>query len=316
MDIDLLNKLIYLTDAAPSFFMRNNGTRNTTLNHPIMQSRRLLKKENVFGIRSDTNPYPFPEHTHDYIEIVFMYKGTKTNLVNGETVVLNQGDILFLSQNCRHENLASTAYDAAVNFIVLPQFFERVLELLGPEETKLQRFIVQCLRGDMRKASYLHFKIGEITPVYNLVDNLIWNYVYNTPNQYSIAETTMGLLFMQLLNHIDSISYNGDDSGLIFHVLNYIEAHFADGSLKDLSELLYYDFNALSRQIKRLSGKTYTELVQEKRLAQACFMLTSTDFDIEEISRLVGYENISYFHRLFRDNYGTSPKKYRTQLKK
>lgn len=316
MDFDLLNKLIYLTDKSPSFLIRYNGRQDAPLTNTVMQSRRLLTREKFFSVRSDTNPNPFPEHTHDYVEIVFMYKGSKTNIVNGETVILNQGDILFLSQNCRHENLASTTYDAAVNFIVLPQFFERVLELLGSEETMIHRFIVDCLHGKNGKSSYLHFKTGEIQPICNLVDNLIWNYVYNTPNQYSIAETTMGLLLLQLLNHTDSINYNGDETNLIFNVLNYIETHFADGSLRELSELLYYDFNTLSRRIKKLSGKNYTELVQEKRLSQACVLLTTTNFDIAKISQLIGYENISYFHKLFKNAYGISPKKYRTQAQK
>ena len=94
-------------------------------------------------------------------------------------------------------------------------------------------------------------------------------------------------------------------------MLKYIEAHFAGGSLTELSQMLFYDFNALSKQIKKLTGKTYTELVQEKRMSHACFLLESTNLGISEISQLVGYENISYFHRVFRKFYSMSPKKYR-----
>jgi YesN/AraC family two-component response regulator len=94
-------------------------------------------------------------------------------------------------------------------------------------------------------------------------------------------------------------------------VLKYIEAHFANGSLTELSQMLFYDFNALSKQIKKLTGKTYTELVQEKRMSHACFLFESSNLGVSEISQLTGYENISYFHRVFRKFYGMSPKKYR-----
>lgn len=304
---DLMERLIRHTWENPSFLLEGkNGEKRI-----IVEGVRLMKKENLIAVRADTNTKHFPEHSHDYVEVVYIYQGTKTNVINGETVVLNRGDILFMSQNCRQENLPSTEQDIAVNFIVLPHFFERALEMLGSEETLLHSFIIQCLRGDNGKSSYLHFKVSDVQPVQNLVENLIWNLLDDRLEQRNINEITMGLILLQLLNHIDDLDYNGDGSSLIFHVLKYIEAHFANGSLTELSQMLFYDFNALSKQIKKLTGKTYTDLVQEKRISHACFLLESTNLGISEISQLVGYENISYFHRVFRKFQCMSPKKYR-----
>ena len=71
------------------------------------------------------------KETHDYIEIVYMCQGQTTHIVNGEHVVLEQGDFLFLSQNSRQENLPSGKDDIAINFIVHPDFFKQILVLLG-----------------------------------------------------------------------------------------------------------------------------------------------------------------------------------------
>ncbi|MCC8016364.1 MAG: AraC family transcriptional regulator [Clostridiales bacterium] len=77
--------------------------------------------------------------------------------------------------------------------------------------------------------------------------------------------------------------------------------------------MLHYDFNCLSKEIKRKTGKTYTQLVQDKRLAQAEFLLKNTSFTIDEVAARVGYNNISYFHRLFYRQFKISPAKYRKQ---
>lgn len=302
-----MEKLILHTQNNPSFLLesKNNDERI------IIEGSKLMKKEKLIAVRADTNTKHFPEHCHDYVEIIYMYQGTRTNIINNETVVLNKGDILFMTQNCRQENLPSTDEDIAVNFVVLPQFFEKALEMLNSEESLLHNFIIQCLRGDNGKSSYLHFKVLDVLPVQNLIENLVWNLLDDRPEQRNINETTMGLILLQLLSHIDDLGYNGDDSSLIFHVLNYIEAHFANGSLTELSQMLFYDFNALSKQIKKLTGKTYTDLVQEKRISHACFLLESSNLGISEISQLIGYENISYFHRIFRKFHNMSPKKYR-----
>ena len=307
---DLIDRLIKQTWENPSLLLEGKSDEDRI----IVEGGRLMKKEKLIAVRADTNTNHFPEHSHDYVEVVYMYQGTKTNIINGETVVLRQGDILFLSQNCRQENLPSTEQDIAVNFIVLPHFFERALEMLGSEETLLHSFIIQCLRGDNGKSSYLHFKVSDLQPVQNLVENLIWNLLDDRQEQRNVNETTMGLILLHLLNNLDDLDYNGDGSSLVFHVLKYIEAHFTDGSLTELSQLLFYDFNALSKQIKKLTGKTYTDLVQEKRISQACFLLKSTNLGVAEISQLVGYENVSYFHRIFRKARGMSPKKYRDNI--
>ena len=55
---------------------------------------------------------------------------------------------------------------------------------------------------------------------------------------------------------------------MLLGVYRYIEEHYREGSLSELAEELHYDFYTLSRMIRRLTGKNYTELVQNKRLTQ------------------------------------------------
>ena len=94
-------------------------------------------------------------------------------------------------------------------------------------------------------------------------------------------------------------------------MLRYIEDRYAKASLSEAASLLQTDIYSLSREIHRYTGKTYTQLLQERRLSQAAFMLRSTDRKIDDIAQAVGYENISYFYRIFKLSYGVSPRSYR-----
>ena len=126
----------------------------------------------------------------------------------------------------------------------------------------------------------------------------------------NINQKTMALLFLQLINHTDKLeSYEQDET--IVKVLRYIEDNYKDGSLSKLAEILYCDTCYLSREIKRKTGKNYVELLREKRLSQACFYLRNTKMSIEDIIYSVGYQNVSYFYRVFEEKYGLSPRKYR-----
>jgi len=75
-----------------------------------------------------------------------------------------------------------------------------------------------------------------------------------------------------------------------------------------------YDVYWLSREIKKCTGKTYKELLQERRMNQACYLLTNSKLAVSDIIESVGYDNTSYFYRKFRERYGMSPKEYREQV--
>ena len=59
------------------------------------------------------------------------------------------------------------------------------------------------------------------------------------------------------------------------------------------------------------NGKEALELVQTKRLNQAAYLLENTALSVLEIGLAVGYDNQSYFHRIFQKKFGVTPKKYR-----
>ena len=114
-------------------------------------------------------------------------------------------------------------------------------------------------------------------------------------------------------SYTDKISHTseGFDQRLIFQVLGYIDENYRDGELTELSSMLGYDIYWLSRMVKRLTGRTYKELLQIKRLNQAAFLLLNTRLAVADVALAVGYDNTSYFYRIFKERYQMSPKEYR-----
>ena len=176
----------------------------------------------------------------------------------------------------------------------------------------LRSFIVRCICGD-NPTGYLHFRATDIKPVQNLVENLLWNLIEDAPNRRSIDQMTMGLMFVHLMNHTEMLSVGSKEQETMVRVLRYIEENYLSGSLAQVASMLHYDQAWLSREIKRRTKKNFTQLMQEKRLSQAAWLLQNTDENVSDIAIAVGYENISYFHRLFAAHFGVSPRAFRKQ---
>lgn len=276
----------------------------------VISGEKLLEKGKLIAIRPHTRFIAFPEHTHDYVEMVYMCQGETRHTVNGNAITLHQGELLMLGQNAHQSIEAAGEKDIAVNFIVRPAFFSGTLSFLGEEETPLRRFVVSCLTGE-NEAGYLLFRVAELLPVQNLIENLLFTLLEDMPNKRGILQMTMGLLFAQLMNHTEALQFETQEQNAVISVLRYLEENYRDGSLTEIAGRLHYELPSLSRLIRQKTGKNYTELLQEKRLSQAAWLLRNTDKHVDEIANTVGYENLSYFHRLFSARYGLSPKKYR-----
>ena len=276
----------------------------------VVNSKKVLHAGKQIAIRPHTRFVNFPKHSHDFVEIVYMCSGSTTHIINGNEIILNEGELLFLCQGAEQEIMPAKHNDIAVNFMVLPEFFDDVIQMMGEEDTPLKKFVVDSLKNDSSGNGYLHFEVSDVLPVQNLVENLIWTLIHDTPNKRNINQSTMGLLFLQLINHTDRLIAE-ENEDMIVKVLRYVEENYRNGSLTELCDIMHYDISVLSRIIKSKTGKTYTELIQEKRLSQACFLLKNTRMDIDEIAVQVGYENLSFFYRLFKGKYNISPMKYR-----
>lgn len=280
-----------------------------------IDAAKLLESGKLIQIRTHTRFAHFPVHTHNFVEMVYMCKGSTHHVINGSAVVLNEGELLFISQSAKQEIYPAKETDVAVNFIILPEFFDYGLKMMGAEDNQLHTFMIDCLTGGKEDTGYLHFKVADELPIQNLVENLIWTIIRKEPNKRSIQQATMGLLFLQLMNQIDRMETAETDKQkkLVMDVLSYIEEHYRDGDLDSLAKHLHYDMRWLSKEIKKRTGINYTDLVQNKRLNQAAYLLTTTNMNVLDIGLAVGYDNTSYFHHIFQKQFGMTPRKYRLE---
>ena len=191
----------------------------------IVDSEKLLKKGTLIQVRPHTRFVNFPKHKHNYVEVIYMCQGTTTHILNGSKVILEAGDLLFLNQNAEQEILPAGEQDIAVNFIVLPEFFDTAFSMMDmEEENALKEFLVGALCGKNDNTSYLYFHVAEILPIQNLVENMVWTIFYDQPNKRRCNQITMGLLLLQLLNHVDRMETGtaAFDRELTGTVFNYI----------------------------------------------------------------------------------------------
>ena len=110
----------------------------------VIDSGKMLQKGKLIQVRPHTRFVHFPRHTHNYVEMIYMCSGQTIHVINGSKIVLRTGELLILNQHATQEILPASAEDIAVNFIILPEFFDQTLAMLGSEPSMLRDFVTGC----------------------------------------------------------------------------------------------------------------------------------------------------------------------------
>ncbi|XCP85574.1 AraC family transcriptional regulator [Roseburia hominis] len=275
----------------------------------------FLREGRLVTVRPHSRFVDFPEHRHNYIEMMYVCSGTITHLIDKKEIVMEKGDLLLLNQQVRHSVKRAEYNDIGINFIALPEYFDIPIHMLR-EDNVLADFLVHTLRQGNQQPQYLLFRLGDNPPIENLMENMISSMISQAEDEDVMNQYSMGLVFLYLLKHLDSLTNSSSQSYediVLQSTLKYIDSSYRTASLTKIAADFYLSLPVLSKMIKQSTGFTFQELLQRKRFQKAVMLLLETDLPVEEISFAVGYENLSYFYRQFKGRYGMTPRKYRKE---
>ena len=135
-----------------SYFTKAEGST-------VIDSDVVMKPMTMIDIMKQPRFVPLPDHTHNYMEIVYMGSGSTTHVINKTTeITLAEDELLFLPQGTSHSVNSAGYRDIAIRFVILPEFLQYPLSMLR-EDTVLRRFIQQAAEQKPSECPFLHFHI-------------------------------------------------------------------------------------------------------------------------------------------------------------
>ncbi len=277
----------------------------------------FLKQGKLVTVRHHSRFIEFPEHKHNYIEIVYVCAGEITHYIDGKTLSMQPGDLLLMNQHVKHSVKRAELGDIGINFIALPEFFDIPLQMMRRQNV-IADFLLGTLRQNQNVPQYLLFQLRGQKQISNLMENMIASVVCNSENEDVINQYSMGLVFLYLLNQIDKLAHNSSqnyEDVVIQSTLKYIDTQYRTAVLSRIAEDFNLSLSAASRLIKKSTGFTFVELLMRKRFQKALMFLVETELPVEQIAANIGYENQSYFYRQFKAQYGVTPSQYRAEHK-
>jgi AraC-like DNA-binding protein/mannose-6-phosphate isomerase-like protein (cupin superfamily) len=282
----------------------------------VVNEARLFGIGRSISARTHTRYVDFPEHRHNYVEMMIVLSGSITHEIDGEELTLEKGELLLMNKHVSHSVRRSGKDDIGVNIIMSDSFTDTVAaELSG---TVFSPLIKENAKSD-GSPIYLAFRFGGRKYIENAIENLLFE-LTEKGEDVGIMTGTVSILLRYLSLENEELLRFGNvstskDEGRRIEILSYIKSSYRTASLGELGERLYLSVPYLSKLTKDLFGKSFKELVVDERMERAHSAFLNTTLSVGDIIRSVGYENESYFHREFKKRYGTTPLALRKNAK-
>ena len=140
-------------------------------------------------------------------------------------------------------------------------------------------------------------------------------YIKQVENFKNIDSLSMWLIRVahKFIGYVFDLKYI-KHKDIIFKLSNYIKNNFQNKiSLSDAASHVYLSRSYLSKLLREELGCTFTEYVNKVRISKSKELMKDSRLSLVDISSAVGFEDQSYFTRVFKKNTGVSPGKYREQ---
>lgn len=262
-----------------------------------------------------------PFHVHNYAEMTIPLLGSCTVIVQGKKIKLDQESIIMVGRGVPHR-VEDTATGAIVVNLALKDTAFSLNDLnfmlhSGSPQSISHVLMSLISSGSEQEAKYLLFQTEHDPKITAVIYDIIAEYYNNDVQANQIIRFDLLGLFSRLIRlayqkssavETDQKTNKGTD---ILDFLLYIEKNYQQITLEQMAKEFGYNPNYLSAYLKKYTGQTFIKLVHLQRINVAAEYLTYTSGSIEKIATKVGYENPSYFYKIFKKYFKCSPKDYR-----
>ncbi|HMR87527.1 MAG TPA: AraC family transcriptional regulator [Saprospiraceae bacterium] len=272
----------------------------------------------IFFAREKTE-FDFPVHSHEEFELNLILNGSGVKRVVGDHIgEIEDMELVLIGSNVPHGWLTHK-YKHKEN---TPKIFEITIQfhkdLLDPNF--LQRNQLFYVKDLIEKAaSGVLFGKETIEKIKDRIISITSNKgFYSVIELLTILhELSVSSDMVLLSNDVYRESMANQKGDRLDAILKYLHDHYdTDITLSQIAKAVSMTEVSFSRFIKKRTGKTFVDLLNEIRLGQASRKLIDSYATVSEIAFNCGFKNLSYFNRVFKVKKGKTPNEFRNDFHK
>lgn len=241
--------------------------------------------------------YDYPEHLHQFAEIVYLKEGLLELTVEGTTEIMHSGDCAIIPPYHAHSYhtpeyarrwIAVFSDDFIPPFVSNEEFFSSPDKYVFHLDEKFLKLLIEIFPDNREK--WIQATTAEVRNMHLVTACIYENYL-----------------------RVANLSITNKNKALS-NILLYIHHHYLENlTLSSVGKALGYSPKYVSNCISSIKNYNFALLINSLRIDHAKSLLVKTNEKIITIAGICGFNNEQSFHRSFRSLTGITPREYRIQ---
>lgn len=253
------------------------------------------------------NKLEFYWHYHPEYELTYIVNGKGRRLIGDHHEYFESGDLILIGPGLPHTWVSDSSMKEQCEAVVIQfsvDFIERFTDLDELHHIKkLLSYSKQGLSFIQNKSTSLKESIKQL-PTKDGIEKV--TALLHILNELTKSKNTF------LASSLYQPLKGTENEKRINLVCNYIQTHATENlTIHKVAALIYLSPSAFCKFFKRVTGKTFSDYVNDVRIANVCNDLIASDKQIAEIAYQNGFETMTYFNRIFLKKQKMRPSDYR-----
>lgn len=264
----------------------------------------------LFAIKYDRTASGY-NHSHDYIELLYIYAGVGNYEINGICYPVETGKLLIINPGVNHANIVTDKNHPlvilALGFtdIHLKGMIENTISF--PDQTPVLA-TSQELRNHITKLFF----------------HMLAEKEQNFPGKYDMMRCYLNQILLYIIRSYTKAPERNNQLSFVSHrknhivktIIDYMEENYQEKiSLEGIASNMYLSPIYISKLFKEETGESPIHYLIQIRLQKSIqLMKEHPEYSIKKIAQEVGYDDAYYFSKIFKKHMSQSPKDYRKYL--
>lgn len=232
-------------------------------------------------------------HFHSFFELYLLEGGERYHVIEDKIYHVTPGELLIFAPYVMHHSYG--AENMPFKRVVI--YFEpKTIESAALLEVLVNGTGVYQLSGQQKHAI---FKLINDVLQAKETDAFFYEYVKSLLNMILVMVLRSTFRYEQ-----------EEEENMITKVIGYIHEHYMDDiTLNQLAKIHYTSTSHLCREFKKATNRTIIQYLNTTRILKAQLLFLETDLNVTQVSKAVGFSNVTHFNRVFKSIVGLPPLK-------
>lgn len=281
----------------------------------IVKKEAYIKEKHSIYMSKSIYPIGFPEHLHEFLEIVYVTNGSGVHRINTRDYPALKGDVFLINIHMSHTFITTSSDFQMITCVFLPETIDEQLIHSENAVDILKLLLFKPFYG-LPEDFLLNINLQNKKNEFDAILEDMWEEYQNRQKGYEgILQSYLVVLLTKIFrlascSHEDQ--YSPIKKELVETAIHYLEQNYSKPlRLDEIARQVLLSPQYFASIFKSQTGLSLTDYIHKIRILEACRLLRDAGKSVQEVMREVGYQDSKFFYEIFKRYTGNTPGSYR-----